>query len=101
MRKIITMLFLLFSVVAFSQEVEIGEKVRVNDGTQRGTLVYNGVKFVQDGIWKSDYAKAEYDMGKLVWIHPKGNRKWSSEEITIAQLRYKIAKLEEAITTIN
>ena len=99
MRKIITMVFLLFSVVAFSQQIEIGETVKVNDGTQRGTLVYNGVKFVQNGIWKSDYAKAEYDMGKLLWIHPKGNRRWTSEQITILRLKNKVEALEHAIAS--
>lgn len=96
MRKIITLSLLLFSLMGISQNVELGETVRVNDGTQKGTMVYDGTKFVLNGIWKSHYAKAEYDMGKLVWIHPKGNRKWTSQEITIAQLQRKVSRLESA-----
>lgn len=95
------MLFLLFSLVAFSQEVEVGETIRVNDGTQRGTLVYNGTKFVLDGIWKANYAKAEYDMGKLLWIKPKGKGKITSQDIQLAQLKRKIVKLEAAIVTLD
>jgi len=99
MRKIITLSLLLFSLMGFSQNVEVGDTVRLNDGTQKGTLIYDGVKFVQNGIWKSDYAKAEYEMGKLLWIQPKGNRKWTTEEITIAQLRSRIIRLEESIAS--
>jgi len=99
MRKIITAFLLLFSLIGFSQNVEVGETIRINDGTQKGTLVYNGTKFVLNGIWKSNYAKAEYEMGKLLWIQPKGNRKWTTEEITIAQLRSRIIRLEESIAS--
>ena len=99
MKKIITLSLLLFSLMGFSQNVEVGDTVRLNDGTQKGTLVYDGVKFVQNGIWKSHYAKAEYVMGKLLWIHPKGNRKWTTEEITMAQLRSRVIRLEESIAS--
>jgi hypothetical protein len=99
MRKIITASLLLFSLMGFSQNVEVGETIRLNDGTQKGTLVYDGVKFVQNGIWKSNYAKAKYDMGKLVWIHPVGNRKWTSQEITILQLKSRVNSLETAIAS--
>ena len=101
MRKIITMLFLLFSVVGFAQQVEIGDWVRVNNEYQKGILVYNGIKFVPNGIWKSDYARAEFEMGKLLWIQPKGKGKITSQDIQIAQLKRKIATLESAIVTTN
>ena len=99
MRKIITMLFLLFSVVGFAQNVEIGEWVKVNNEYHKGILVYNGTKFVPNGIWKADYARAEFDMGKLLWIQPKGKGKITSQDIQIAQLKRKIEKLESAIAT--
>jgi hypothetical protein len=101
MRKIITIVFLLLSVVATAQNVKIGETVRVNNDTQRGSLVYNGVKFVPNGIWKANYAKAEYDMGKLLWIKPKGKGKITSQDIQLAQLKRKIIKLEAAIVTLD
>jgi hypothetical protein len=40
-------------------------------------------------------------MGKLRWIHPKGNRKWTTEEITIAQLRNRVIRLEESIASTD
>ena len=97
MRKIITLSLLLFSLMGISQNVERGETIKINDGIRKGAMVYDGSKFVQNGIWKSNYAKAKYDMGKLIWIHPKGNRKWTTQEIMIAQLQSKVNRLESSI----
>lgn len=95
MRKLTTLLFLLFSMTLFSQEIEvIKKKIKLNDGIQKGTLIYNGTKYVQDGIWKSDYAKAEYDMGNLVWYQPKGDKRYTYSYIQMERLRRKIELLE-------
>ena len=95
MRKLTTLLFLLFSMTLFSQEIEvIKKKIKLNDGVQKGTLIYNGTKYVQDGIWKSDYAKAEYDMGNLVWYQPKGDKRYTYSYIQMERLRRKIELLE-------
>jgi hypothetical protein len=96
MKTLITTILLILSLNGFAQD-----KIKVNDGVQKGTLVLLDGKYLQNGIWKSDYAKAKYDMGKLVWIHPKGNRKWSYDEIMIVQMQNKIKKLESAIATSN
>ena len=96
MKTIITALLLVLSLNGFAQQ-----KIKVNDGHQKGTLIHNGIKYVQDGIWKSDFAKAKYDIGKLVWIHPKGNRRWTSQEIQIVQLNNKIKRLETQIVSSN
>lgn len=95
MRKLTTLLFLLISMTLFSQEIEvIKKKIKVNDGVQKGTLIHNGTKYVQDGIWKSDYAKAEYDMGNLVWYQPKGDKRYTYSYIQMERLRRKIELLE-------
>ena len=100
MRKLITLLFLLFSMTLFSQEIEvIKKKIKLNDGVQKGTLVYNGTKYVQDGIWKSDYAKAEYDMGKLVWYQPKGDKRYTYSYIEMERLRRKVQRLETRLAS--
>lgn len=100
MRKLTTLLFLLFSMTFFSQEIEvIKEKIKVNDGTQKGTLIHNGTKYVQDGIWKSDYAKAKYDMGKLVWYQPKGDKRYTYTYIKMEQLRRKVLRLETRLAS--
>ena len=99
MKTLMTMFLLIFSIVALAQEVEVNEKIKINDGYQKGTMVYNGTKFVQHGIWKSDHAKARYDMGKLVWIHPNGNRRFTSTDLTILRLKNKVDALENAIAS--
>ena len=95
MRKITTLLFLLLSMTLFSQEIEvIQKKIKINDGIQKGTLVYNGTKYVANGIWKADYATAEYDMGKLLWIQPKDDKRYTYSYIRMEQLRRKVQRLE-------
>lgn len=102
MRKLTTLLLLLFTAITFSQEVEvIKEKIKVNDGIQKGTLVYNGTKHVPDGIWKSDYAKAEYDMGTLVWIELKNGERYTYNQIRMEQLRRKVQRLETRLASNN
>jgi hypothetical protein len=100
MRKITTLLFLLLSMTLFSQEIEvIQKKIKINDGIQKGTLVYNGTKYVANGIWKSDYTRAEYDMGKLVWIQPKGDKRYTYSYIEMEQLRRKVQRLETRLAS--
>lgn len=102
MRKLTTLLFLLLSTTLFSQEVEvIKRKIRVNDGIQKGKLIYNGTKYVQDGIWKSDFGKAEYDMGKLVWIELNNTERYTYNQIKMEQLRRKVQRLETRLASNN
>jgi hypothetical protein len=100
MRTIITTLLLLISTTLFSQEIEvIKEKIKINDGIQKGNLIYNGTKYVQNGIWKSDYAKAKYDMGKLVWYELKGGKRYTYSYIRMEQLRRKVQRLETRLAS--
>ena len=100
MRKITTLLFLLLSMTLFSQEIEvIKETIKVNDGIQTGFLVYNGTKHVPNGIWKSDYSKAKYNMGKLIWIQPKGDKRYTYSYIQMEQLRRKVQRLETRLAS--
>jgi len=100
MRKITTLLFLLLSTTLFSQEIEvIKEKIKINDGIQKGNLIHNGTKYVADGIWKSDYSKAKYNMGKLVWIQPKGDKRYTYSYIEMEQLRRKVQRLETRLAS--
>lgn len=96
MKTIITTLLLVLSLNGFAQQ-----KIKVNDGHQKGTYIIVDGKYHAHGIWKSNFATAKYDMGKLVWIHPKGNRRWTSEEIQIVQLNNKIKRLETQIVSSN
>lgn len=78
MRTITTLLFLLFTLTTFSQEQEIK---KYEDDLQTGYFIKVENKWLRHGIWESQNGKAEYNQGKLVWIQPKGERKWTAEEI--------------------
>jgi len=102
MRKLTTLLLLIFTTIAFSQEVEvIKQKIKVNDGIQKGKLVYNGTKHVPDGIWKSEFGKAEYNMGTLVWIEPIKGERYTYNQIRMEQLRRKVQRLETRLASNN
>ena len=93
MKTLITTLFLFFSITAFSQEI-----VRFKNEYQKGYFIKVNDKFEPHGVWKAFYGKAKYDSGKLVWIHLNNNRRYTSEEIQIAQLQSKIKRLESAVS---
>lgn len=82
MRTIITLLFLLFTLTTFSQEQEIK---KYEDEVQQGYFIKVENQWLRHGIWESENGKAEYNEGKLVWIQPKGERKWTAEEIKAEQ----------------
>lgn len=84
MRTITTLFLLLFSMTIFSQELEIKE---FKTEHQKGYFIKVDGKWLRHGIWESEYGKAEYNNGSLVWIHPIGERKWTAEEIKAEQKR--------------
>ena len=99
MRNITTLFFLLLSMTIFGQRVEFQKSIKLNDGIQKGTLIHNGTKYVAHGIWKSDYAKAKYDMGKLVWYQPKDDKRYTYSYIEMEQLRRKVQRLETRLAS--
>lgn len=99
MRNITTLFFLLLSMTIFGQEMEIPTTIKVNDGIQKGTLVYNGTKHVPHGIWKANYGKAKYKMGKLVWYQPKDDKRYTYSYIKMEQLRRKVQRLETRLAS--
>jgi len=82
MRTITTLVLLLFTMTLFSQEVEVK---KFEDQTQTGYFIKVENQWLRHGIWESNYGKAEYNKGKLVWIQPNGERKWTAEEIKAEQ----------------
>lgn len=58
-------------------------------------------KFIATGLWKDAYGTtALYDDGQMVWIKPKGEKKYTHQEIELHRLRRRVAKLEEALTSL-
>ena len=89
MRTITTLLLLLFTMTTFSQEVEVK---KFQDQNQTGYFIKVNNQWLRHGIWESEFAKAEYNKGKLVWIQPNGQKKWTAEEIKAEQKERRIVK---------
>lgn len=89
MKQITTLLFLLFTLTIFSQEVEIK---KYETEHQTGYFIKVENKWLRHGIWESQQGKAEYNKGQLVWIQPKGEKKWTREEIRDEQKKRGIVK---------
>jgi hypothetical protein len=71
-----------------------------------GSIHQKGMYFESDGkllihdYWKDSFGnKALYKKGKLVWYKPKGDRKWSGDEIRIKQLEAKLEDLSQKVTS--
>ena len=109
--QVITILFLsLLTIPAFGQETKVIEQVGENlynyrAFSQDGSLQQKGMYFKSNDellihyYWTDSFGnKAFYDKGTLVWYKPKGDRKWSGEEIRIKQLEAKIKDLSQKVT---
>lgn len=113
MKRLFTsILFLLVTLPMFAQQ-RILEKV---DGTnlyeyrvfnsegdlhQKGFYKELNGTLIEHGIWKDNVGtKALYEEGQLVWIKPKGDRKYTFREIQIHRLQRKVAMLEEKLTSL-
>ena len=112
MKKIITsILFLLVTLPILAQERTL-EKVDENlyeyrvfneegDLHQTGFYKKQNGTFIVHGIWKDSFGTmAEFDNGKMVWIKPKGQKKYTFEEIQIHKLKRKVARLEEKVSSL-
>lgn len=57
--------------------------------------------FRPHGFWSDSFGtKAEFRNGNIVWIKPKGHKKYTKSDLEIEKLRSRIARLEEKITSI-
>ena len=66
---------------------------------QKGMYFKSNDELVIHYYWTDSFGnKALYDKGTLVWYKPKGDRKWSGEEIRIKQLEAKIRDLSQKVT---
>ena len=105
-----TILLLLITLPILAQERKLEQveenlynyKVYDNGKLQQsGWYVRIDDKFVATGLWKDTYGTtALYDDGQMVWIKPKGEKKYTYQEIELHRLRRKVAKLEEALTSL-
>ena len=60
----------------------------------------NGSMF-EHGIWKDNFGTiALFENGEMMWIKPKGSQKYTKEQMEIHRLKRKVAKLEQALTSL-
>jgi hypothetical protein len=112
MKTLITsILLLIFTLPIQAQERKL-EKVDdnlykyeyVNDNgqiTQSGYYKKVDGSYLPHGFWKDNAGtKAEFRNGIMVWIKPKGKKKYTFEELQIQKLKSRIARLEEKLTSL-
>ena len=110
-RIILSILFLLVTLPILAQQRTL-EKVDENlfeykvfneegDLHQKGFYKKQNGTFIVHGIWR-DFSgtKALYENGDLVWIKPKGDRKYTFREIQIHRLQRKVTMLEQKLTSL-
>jgi hypothetical protein len=111
-RIILSILFLLVTLPILAQQ-RILEKVDESnlyeykvfnsegDLHQKGFYKKQNGTFIEHGIWRDNVGtKALYENGDLVWIKPKGDRKYTFREIQLHRLMRKVEMLEQKLTSL-
>ena len=111
MRKLITTIILLVMALPILAQERVVEHIDGNlysyklyDGkqiTQRGYYKQIDGTLFEHGIWKNNYGTiALFEDGKMLWIKPKGDRKYTSDEIQLHRLKRKVEMLEQKLTSL-
>lgn len=110
MKNIITSILLLFLTTSVFGQTKSLEQVDVNlyqfktseDGKRHQTGYYKLIdgEYEPHGFWKDHKFKttAYFENGKMLWIKPNGQKKYTYREIELHRLRYRVSKLEEMVT---
>ena len=109
-RLITTTLLLLMTLPILAQERRL-EQVENNlysytsydNGkvAQRGYYKKLDGTLIVHGIWKDNYGTvALFENGNMLWIKPKGQKKYTSEEIQLHRLKRKVEMLEQKLTSL-
>ena len=114
MKYLITSILLLCFIPLFGQESKVIEKVDDNlyeyrayneDGSihQKGMYIESeDGKLLVHSYWRDDVGtKALYNRGKLVWIKPKGQPRYTYEQIEFEQMKAEIIRLRNLIADRN
>jgi len=111
-RIILSILFLLVTLPMLAQQRTI-EKVdgsnlyeckvfnSKGDLHQKGFYKNQNGTFIEHGVWRDNLGTtALYEDGMLVWIKPKGQKKYTSTEIQLHRLKRKVEMLEQKLTSL-
>jgi len=112
MKTLITsILLLLFTLPILAQERKLelvdDNLYKYQFVNQEGQITQSGYykkidgTYLPHGYWRDNVGtKAEFRNGIMIWIKPKGQKKYSFEEIQIQKLKSRIARLEEKVTSL-
>jgi hypothetical protein len=105
------LIFLIVGVSNLFGQERVLEKV--NDNLYSYTLYDNGKveqrgyykeldgTLIVHGIWKNNHGTtALFEDGKMLWIKPKGRKKYTSDEIQLHRLKRKVEMLEQKLTSL-
>ena len=114
MKYLITSILLLCFIPLFGQQSKVIEKVDDNlyeyrayneDGSvhQKGMYIESeDGKLLVHSYWRDDVGtKALYNKGKLVWIKPKGQPRYTYEQIEYEQMKAEIIRLRNLVASKN
>ena len=69
--------------------------------TQSGYYKKIDGTYLPHGFWRDNVGtKAEFRNGTMVWIKPKGQKKYTFEELQIQKLKNRIEMLEQKLTSL-
>ena len=69
--------------------------------TQSGYYKKVDGTYLPHGFWRDNVGtRAEYRNGIMVWIKPKGQKKYTFEELQIQKLKNRIEMLEQKLTSL-
>lgn len=101
----------LFTQTTFAQDVkyeQVSDNIysftRYNDGvvSQQGYYKLVDDNLTIHGTWKDSFGTiAKFENGKLVWIKPKGQKRYTYKELEMYRLKSRIRVLEERLASID
>jgi len=105
---------LIFLIVGVSNLFGQERVLKHLDGNLYSYRMYDGKKVTQSGyyksingtlivhgIWRDNFGTtALFENGNMVWIKPKGRKKYTQEQIQLHRLRKRVAMLEQKITSL-
>lgn len=102
------LLFLSFPMLAQERRLEqVDDRLFSYREYSNGKVVQSGYyekhngEFVATGVWRNSLGTTAYfKNGEMLWIRFKGEERVSKEQIEIHRLKRKVARLEQALTSL-
>ena len=90
----------LFMTTTMYSQTE-GEIRKYKQDGQTGYFIMNDGEWLRHGLWKNDFATAEYENNQLIWVQPNGDRKYYHEEIRARRIVAQMDSNQKKNLVIN